>query len=308
MPWSSLFQPIERLTAEAGLEDWYARLLARLGATPQPFDLALMGGLQAATPGLAFLAGYQAALRMLWPAAPWTAGALCVTENRSTRPADMSTRIYGLYISGRKDFVTAAECADWLLVAAREDNAEQAPRLALGVVRQGAPGVRVEPLPALPLMPDIGHARLHLDQAQGERLAGDGWDDYVKPFRTLEDVHVLAAVTAWLFGVGRECAWPQALSLRLLALLAGCAEVARQAPNAPVTHLLLAGLFAQQQALADELDAAFAAWSRALGRTVAARQGPVAHRRGGAQQAPGQSAADCRRLLIHISTAPVACA
>jgi len=259
MPWSSLFQPIERLTAEAGLEDWYARLLARLGATPQPFDLALMGGLQAATPGLAFLAGYQAALRMLWPAAPWTAGALCVTENRSTRPADMSTRIYGLYISGRKDFVTAAECADWLLVAAREDNAEQAPRLALGVVRQGAPGVRVEPLPALPLMPDIGHARLHLDQAQGERLAGDGWDDYVKPFRTLEDVHVLAAVTAWLFGVGRECAWPQALSLRLLALLAGCAEVARQAPNAPVTHLLLAGLFAQQQALADELDAAFAA-------------------------------------------------
>lgn len=259
MPWSSLFQPIERLTAEAGLEDWYARLLARLGATPQPFDLALMGGLQAATPGLAFLAGYQAALRMLWPAAPWTAGALCVTENRSTRPADMSTRIYGLYISGRKDFVTAAECADWLLVAAREDSAEQAPRLALGVVRQGAPGVRVEPLPALPLMPDIGHARLHLDQAQGERLAGDGWDDYVKPFRTLEDVHVLAAVTAWLFGVGRECAWPQALSLRLLALLAGCAEVARQAPNAPVTHLLLAGLFAQQQALADELDAAFAA-------------------------------------------------
>lgn len=30
MPWSSLFQPVERLAAEAGLEDWYARLLARL--------------------------------------------------------------------------------------------------------------------------------------------------------------------------------------------------------------------------------------------------------------------------------------
>ncbi|MFT0624975.1 acyl-CoA dehydrogenase family protein [Ectopseudomonas guguanensis] len=259
MPWSSLFQPIERLTAEAGLEDWYARLLARLGGTPQPFELALVGGLQAATPGLAFLAGYQAALRMLWPAAPWTAGALCVTENRSTRPADMSTRIHGLYISGRKDFVTAAECADWLLVAAREEQADEAPRLALGVVRQGAPGVRIEPLPALPLMPDIGHARLHLEQAQSERLAGDGWDDYVKPFRTLEDVHVLAAVCAWQFGVGRECAWPDALLLRLEALLAACAEVARQAPNAPTTHLLLAGLFAQQQALSGELQAAFAA-------------------------------------------------
>ncbi len=51
----------------------------------------------------------------------WTAGALCVTENRSTRPADMHTRIDGLQITGRKDFVTAAEAADWLLVAAREE-------------------------------------------------------------------------------------------------------------------------------------------------------------------------------------------
>ena len=258
MPWSSLFQPVERLTADAGLEDWYARLLARLGGTPQPFDLALVGGLQAATPGLAFLAGYQAALRMLWPAAPWTAGALCVTENRSTRSADMNTRIEGLQISGRKDFVTAAEGADWLLVAAREEDDGQPPRLALGVVRQGAPGVRIEALPALPLMPDIGHARLHLDQAQCERLAGDGWDDYVKPFRTLEDVYVLTAVSAWLFGIGRESGWPGALLLRLQALLAGCAEVARQAPNAPTTHLLLAGLFAEQQVLAGDLEAALA--------------------------------------------------
>jgi alkylation response protein AidB-like acyl-CoA dehydrogenase len=258
MPWSSLFQPVERLTADAGLEDWYARLLARLGGTPQPFDLALVGGLQAATPGLAFLAGYQAALRMLWPAAPWTAGALCVTENRSTRSADMNTRIEGLQISGRKDFVTAAEGADWLLVAARAEDDGQTPRLALGVVLQGAPGVRIEALPALPLMPDIGHARLHLDQAQCERLAGDGWDDYVKPFRTLEDVYVLTAVSAWLFGIGRESGWPGALLLRLQALLAGCAEVARQAPNAPTTHLLLAGLFAEQQALAGDLEAALA--------------------------------------------------
>lgn len=259
MPWSSLLQPAERLGAEQGLEDWYGRLLQRLGDTPQPFALAVGGGHLAATPGLAFLAGYQAALRVLWPAAPWTAGALCVTEKRSTRPADLSTRLYGLYLSGSKDFVTAAECADWLLVAAREDAGDEAPRLALGVVRQGAPGVRIEALPALTLMPDIGHARLHLEQAQCERLAGDGWSDYVKPFRSIEDLYVLAAVCAWLHGIGQECAWPEPLQLRLLALLAGCAEVARHEPNAAATHLLLAGLFAQQQALAAELDAAFAA-------------------------------------------------
>ncbi|MGQ7956785.1 acyl-CoA dehydrogenase [Pseudomonas sp. SP16.1] len=259
MPWTNLLQPAGRLSAEQGLEDWYGRLLQNLGGAPQPFELAVGGGHLAATPGLAFLAGYQAALRVLWPAAPWTAGALCVTEGRSTRPADMHTRIAGLQLDGRKDFVTAAECADWLLVAAREDGPGEAPRLVLGVVRQGAPGVRIEALPALPLMPDIGHARLHLEQAQCERLAGDGWSDYVKPFRSIEDLYVLAAVCAWLHGIGQECAWPEPLQLRLLALLAGCAEVARQCPNAAATHLLLAGLFAQQQALAAELDAAFAA-------------------------------------------------
>ena len=54
MPWSSLFQSVERLSAEQGLEDWYARLLTRLGDTPQPFELALVGGLLAATPGWRF--------------------------------------------------------------------------------------------------------------------------------------------------------------------------------------------------------------------------------------------------------------
>ncbi|WP_369958811.1 acyl-CoA dehydrogenase family protein [Pseudomonas benzenivorans] len=257
MPWQRLLQPHERLPA-ASLDDWYAALLERL-VKPTSFELALLGGRLAATPGLAFLAGYQGALRVLWPSAPWSLGALCVTENNSLRPADLSTRLSGLALSGRKDFVTAADAADWLLVAAREETKGEAPRLALGVVRNGAPGVRVEPLRAMPLMPDIGHARLHLEAANCERLAGDGWDDYVKPFRSIEDLHVLTAVCAWLHGVGRESNWPQDLQLRLLGLLAGCAEVARQNLTSAASHLLLGGLFAQFAAMAAELDKACAA-------------------------------------------------
>lgn len=264
MSWQRLLHPQERLPA-GRLEDWYAALLERLG-TPTPFELAQFGGRLAATPGLAFFAGYQGALRALWPSAPWTPGALCVTENRSTRPADLHTRLNGLSLSGRKDFVTAAAAADWWLVAAREEQPQQPVQLAVGVVRNGTPGARLEPLPDLALMPDIGHARLHLDGAHCERLAGDGWDTYVKPFRSIEDLHVLSAVGAWLFGVGQESAWPQALQLRLLALLAGCAEVSRQCPTLATTHLLLAGLFEQVAALDGELDAAFATgaeqWAR----------------------------------------------
>jgi hypothetical protein len=257
MPWQQLLNPQNRLPV-ADLEGWYASLLKHTG-TVAPFQLALLGGRLAATPGLAFLAGYQGALRALWPAAPWTLGALCVTENRSTRAADMGTRISALALDGCKDFVTAAEAADWLLVAAREEAAGDPPQLALGVVRNGAPGVRVEVLPALPLMPDISHGRLHLNGAHCERLPGDGWEAYVKPFRTLEDTHVLAALTAWLFGVGQDSAWPQSLQLQLLGLLAGCAEVARQSPSAASSHLMLAGLFAQFDSLRAELDGAFAA-------------------------------------------------
>lgn len=257
MPWQHLLSPQPRLPV-AALEEWYASLLARLGPAT-PLQVATLGGRLAATPGLAFLAGYQGALRALWPAAPWTLGALCVTENRSTRPADMSTRISALVLDGRKDFVTAADAADWLLVAAREDEPGQPVQLAVGVVRNGAPGVRIEPLPALPLMPDVSHGRLHLQGAHCERLPGDGWEAYVKPFRTLEDTHVLAALCAWLWGVGQESAWPQDVQLRLLGLLAGCAEVTRQCPSTPASHVLLAGLFAQFDSLRTALDAAFAA-------------------------------------------------
>ncbi|MGP6458370.1 acyl-CoA dehydrogenase [Pseudomonas parakoreensis] len=257
MPWPSLLESRERLPAVTDLAEGFATLLHQLGNVT-PFELAVAGGRRMATPGLAFLVGYQAALRMLWPSAPPSLGALCATEQRSLRPADMQTRLSDLRLSGRKDFVTAGDAADWLLVAARSEQPGETPRLSLAVVYPGEPGVRVEKLPALPLMPDIGHGRLHLDGALCELLAGDGWDAYVKPFRSLEDVYVLSAITAWLYGVGQDSGWSQPLLLRLLALLAGCAEASRQPPNNPAGHVLLGGLFAQFDALKSEIDQALA--------------------------------------------------
>ncbi|WP_016771323.1 acyl-CoA dehydrogenase family protein [Pseudomonas sp. R62] len=255
MPWTDLLHRRERLPAVADLAEGFATLLQALGNVT-PFELAVAGGRRMATPGLAFLVGYQAALRMLWPSAPLSLGALCATEQRSLRPADMQTRLKDLRLSGHKDFVTAGDAADWLLVAARSEELGEPPRLSLAVVYPGEPGVKVEKLPALPLMPDISHGRLHLDGALCELLAGDGWDAYVKPFRSLEDVYVLSAMTAWLYGVGQDNDWPQALQLRLLALLAGCAEASRQAPNNPAGHVVLGGLFAQFESLKTEVDQA----------------------------------------------------
>lgn len=257
MPWLQRLNDPQRLPLGPSLGETYAGVREHLG-TVGPFELAVLGGRAMATPGLAFLVGYQAALRVLWPSAPAGLGALCATEHRSVRPADMQTRLDGLRLSGSKGFVTAGLDAEWLLVAARSEALGEPTRLSLAVVYPGEPGVTLEALPTLPLMPEVGHARLDLQQAACERLAGDGWDAYVKPFRSLEDLYVLAALAAWLYGVGQESAWPQALQLRLIGLLAGCAEGSRQCADSVACHLLLAGLFAQFQALRDELDKALA--------------------------------------------------
>ncbi|MBV4459873.1 acyl-CoA dehydrogenase family protein [Pseudomonas sp. COR58] len=257
MPWPTLLECRERMPAVPDLREGFAMLLHQLGSVT-PFELAVAGGRRMATPGLAFLVGYQAALRMLWPSAPPGLGALCATERRSLRPADMQTRLTDLRLDGRKDFVTAGAAADWLLVAARSEAPGEAPSLSLAVVYPDEPGVRVEALPALPLMPDVSHGRLHLENAGCELLAGDGWDAYVKPFRTLEDIYVLSAMTAWLYGVGQDCGWPQVLQLRWVALLAGCAEASRLPPDSPAAHVVLGGLFAQFDALKPELDHALA--------------------------------------------------
>lgn len=258
MAWLQRLNDPLRQPLAASLGQTYAAQLERLG-TAAPFELAVLGGRAMATPGLAFLIGYQAALRVLWPSAPAALGALCATERRSVRPADMHSRLEGLRVTGRKDFVTAGLEAEWLLVAARCEAAGESAQLKLAVVYPGEPGVTLEALPTLPLMPEVGHARLTLQQAACELLAGDGWDAYVKPFRSLEDLYVLAALVAWLYGVGQESAWPQALQLRLLGLLGGCAEGSRQCADSVGCHLLLGGLFAQFHALRGELDQALAA-------------------------------------------------
>lgn len=255
MPWKRLIGPLQPVAATSGLRDWY-RGVCNGAPSTDAFSQAVYGGRLATTPGLAFLAGYQAALRALWPDAPPGLGALCTTERRKLRPADMTTRCENGQLSGSKDFVTTGDAAQWLLVSAREEGAGESPRLGLFVIESAGVGVSLVAGPDLPIVPDIAHGRLSLEQAAGRRLPGDGWSEYVKPFRTHEDLHVLAALTAWLYGIALPEQWPRPLALRLLGVLAAAAEVARQPANEPATHLLLAALLEQFAALQPEVDRA----------------------------------------------------
>jgi len=252
MPWKRLISPLQPVAATSGLRDWYQAVCDGAGSTDS-FSQAVYGGRLATTPGLAFLAGYQAALRALWSDAPPGLGALCTTERRKLRPADMTTRCENGQLIGSKDFVTAGGAAQWLLVSAREESVGESPRIGLFVVEPSGAGVSLVAGPDLPIVPDIAHGRLSLERAAGKRLPGDGWSEYVKPFRSHEDLYVLAALTAWLYGVALLEQWPRALVLRLLGVLAAAAEVARRPAHEPATHLLLAALLEQFAALQPEV-------------------------------------------------------
>lgn len=254
MSWLDLIGPMSRNPAPMGLAEWYAYIESRTFALP--LEQAVFSGRTAATPGMAFLGGYQAALRALWPQAPGGLGAFCATENRKLRPAEIDTLARASQLSGGKDFVTAGPDASWLLVTAREEEQGEPARLGIYALQAGSSGILMEPGSPLPLIPDIPHARVRFEQAEGVRLPGDGWNDYVVPFRTFEDLYVLAALSAWLYGLGLQQGWPEGVVLRLLAVISGAAEVARHLPRDPVGHVLLAALIEQFDALQPDVNAA----------------------------------------------------
>lgn len=252
--WHALLAPMEPLTFHGRVDDWYARLTERLNDLSS-LDAAIVSGRLAPTPGLAFLGGYQAALRALWPEAPTGIGAFCLTERRRD-VTNWRTCFDGQTVTGEKDFVIAGEQSAWWMVLARDGTSNDARKTVMTVVTAHAAGSRLEPQTALSLVPEVPHARVILQRTPCRRLQGDGWTDYVKPFGLLEDVYVLAALMAWLYGVGRKEGWSLPLLCALTAILAGCREVARSPMDEAATEWLSIGLLESYRALIDKVDEA----------------------------------------------------
>ncbi len=75
----------------------------------------------------------------------------------------------------------------------------------------------------------------------GALLPGDGYDRYVKPFRTIEDVHVTLAVLAYLLREARARRWPAIFTEQLVAALVLFSQLASEDVHAAATHVALAG-------------------------------------------------------------------
>jgi acyl-CoA dehydrogenase len=258
------------LPARDTVAQWWPRWRDGAARADSPAAQALLGGFDADRVAWAFAAGYQAALRALLPGLrPDVLAAFCVTEEGGNRPRDIQTRFTpvangAVSISGAKRWTTLGPDSSLLLIVGALPAGEDTSRAQLKVARVAAdtPGLQLLPMPETRFVPEVPHARVRLDAVQvdaGALLPGDGYDVYVKPFRSIEDIHVTLAVAAYLLHEARQRGWPAAFAERLCALLVLLAELSASPPDAPAVHIALAGALAQAHALYAEAGGLWAA-------------------------------------------------
>ncbi|MFN7951224.1 MAG: acyl-CoA dehydrogenase family protein [bacterium] len=250
------------------LTAWWQSIRAETADWRVPVDRAIARGALADRVAFAFAAGYQAALARLVPAIPEErVVSLCVTEAKGNHPRALETTLVRaaagtLRLNGRKSWATHSPHATELLVAARAGlAADGRPAIKLVRVRGDAPGVTVEPMHGIAFVPEISHGAVTLDEvavADDDVLPGDGYADYVKPFRTVEDVHVAAALGAHLTRLAFVFDWPRDLREDLLAHLVALRGLALADPRAIATHLALGGVFRDQGRLLVAIDPCWA--------------------------------------------------
>ncbi|MFE6922596.1 acyl-CoA dehydrogenase family protein [Nocardia sp. NPDC057663] len=218
---------------------------ARSTAFPGSIDRAAVAGFDSAGTGTAFLGGYQEALHALVPTlGPEGLTSMCATEANGAKPSSMATTVTADgTVTGTKSFATLGEFATSFLVIARAGEQADGRAELRAVLVPAGPGTVVTPLPALPFAPEIPHATVTFDAAPGELLPGDGYTDYLKPFRTVEDLHVVAAVLGQLVRVARQAQWPAEAVEQLLALFAAVRGVSTEDPGSVGVHIALGGVF-----------------------------------------------------------------
>jgi hypothetical protein len=265
------------------LPSWWIETRAAREAHSSTADRALAGGVLADRLGFAFAAGYQEALRALvGHARSGSAGprstpagsaevvdgiaALCVTEARGNMPKDIETTLTpdgdGFVLSGKKKWATAAPLATALLVCAKSGVDEQGRnRLRMVNVSTRASGLTLTASSA-PFVPEIPHAEVTLDNvrvAATSVLPGDGYSEYVKPFRTVEDAHVHAALLGYLIGVARRHEFDPSLIEQLVSAALSVRAIALADPKSSSVHIALAGAITHVTQLVSEVERA---WSQ----------------------------------------------
>ncbi len=254
----------------ASLDAW----LERLSASPYaaPIERALWAGFEADRLGYAFAGAYGAALQRLLGIAAPAKLSLCATEPGGAHPRAITTKLEKvggeMFVRGEKTFATLASVADELLiVASRGVGSDGKNRLRLVRVKPKANGVTIKDRENTHFAPEIPHAvvtLLNVVVRDDDVLPGDAYTEYLKPFRTIEDAHVLAATLGYVIREARANDFTPALVECAVPLVLALGEVVKRPPLDPIAHIALAGLFTNARRLIAEHDAE---WEKAPSET-----------------------------------------
>jgi acyl-CoA dehydrogenase len=250
------------------LPDFWRAAAAVRARFAAPIDRAIAGGAVADRMGYAFASGYQAALVALVPGlSPDGTASFCVTEDGGNRPRNILSRLEsapsgaGRVLTGSKRWSTMAPLATTLVVIANAGARDDGRPVLAGVrLPVTAKGLTLTEMPAPPFVPEVTHAELAFDGvvvADSDVLPGDAYDEYVKPFRTVEDLHVQAALLGYLTAVAFRHGFPESVRERLVALIVAARGIARLDARRAETHLALAGLLAQIGSVVADADSSW---------------------------------------------------
>lgn len=239
------------------LEDHWSRVEAFDTRFTDTVDRAAFGGFSSDRLGFAFVAGYRAALQRLVPSLGGRRACLCATEEGGAHPRAIKATLADGRLRGTKTFATLASHAEELLVVVSVGEREGRNELRVARIPRSRAGVVVEEKAPWPVAPEIPHAIVRFEDvavAEGDLLEGDGYARYLKPFRTIEDIHVMASTAGYLFSVGRIAGWERAALEALAASIASLRAIAAFDPSQRGTHLALAGTIAAVERAVATLD------------------------------------------------------
>ena len=246
------------------ISQWQALVKPAVSTSTSSIDRAIIGGFLADRMAYAFLSGYENALQKHFTMLPaQSLAAFCVSEKGGSRPKAMETTLSqdnngDVYLlNGQKSFVTCAEDAQWLIIAATlaergdgkaGEETSKRPNIKLALIEANAPGLAVTNSKELPFIPEIRKGSLVLDNVKVTAeniLPGDGYSNYVKPFSCVEGVYIMAATSAFLFRLACLFDWPKSIQEQVLSTLLAVKQLNEGDMSSPATEIMVSGVKAQ---------------------------------------------------------------
>jgi hypothetical protein len=242
-------KPIDAPDEAAYLEEW-TKSAAPL---PTPLAQAIAGGAIADRLAWVFVAGYQAALRRVFPELPVDGFAAYVaSEDRKGELPGVAVLEHkdGFSLAGNKTWVASSDHVQHLVISAGERE-----ETCFYLIHREAEGVSMLTYDRASYLGDMSQGRVTFEGAFAPPERAIAEPVRSRSFSNAEPLHVLTAAAAFMLSHTRSHGGPISLQGRALATIAATSTLAEAELTEPQVTLGLVGVSAALQTTATEFEA-----------------------------------------------------